>query len=191
MKIIFTALICLFTLVGFTSRSSAQAIPDTARLAFGVEGGDPAGSISGRYTFMIGASLRYDYPITKHSYITASVGYQDFSVGNGSLTTQQAILNKPIPTLQTMPLKIGYKLFLVKRLYVQVESGTTKLLNKKAEFAYFDYAFTYAPGFGFLFNTKGKGYYDVGVRYEGVSSFYNDNDKYNFWALHFAYAFKL
>jgi hypothetical protein len=91
-----------------------------------------------------------------------------------------------------MPLKFGYKYFLMKNFYVQGEAGETMILNKAAVYATNSYAFTYSPGAGMLFKLKKRhNYIDAGIRYEGVSSFYNDSDKYNFWALHISYAFNL
>jgi len=192
MKIKFITLICSLVFVGFSLSAAAQAIPDTARLAVGIDLGSPTASISNRYVFSLGGSIRFDYPIARKSYITASVGYNNFFLADGSTTTQQAILNVPVPTMQTMPLKIGYKLFLIKQFYVQAEAGETLILNKSAVYATNSYAFTYAPQIGMIFKLKkSRRYIDAGFRYEGVSSFYNDKDKYNFYAIHVAYAFNL
>jgi len=192
MKTTFNTLICLLLFLSFSLAAAAQAVPDTMRLSIGFDAGYPVGSISTRYIASIGGSIRYDFPVTKRSYITASVGYNNFFLGSGATTTQQAILNVPVPTLQTMPLKLGYKYFLIKTFYVQVESGETLLLNKTAEYATKSYAFTYAPQVGMIFKLKKPHtYIDAGLRYEGVNSFYNDNDKYNYWAAHVSYAFNL
>jgi hypothetical protein len=192
MKVIFYTLVCLVLFLSLSLGVSAQYIPDTSRLAIGIDAGLPVGSIQSRYIFSLGASVRFDYPISKKSYVTASVGFNNFFLGDGSTTTQQAIINVPVPMLQTMPLKIGYKYFLIKGFYVQGEAGETLILNKGAEYATNSYAFTYSPGIGLVLKSKKpRNYFDVGLRYEGVSSFYNDSDKYNYWALHLAYSFNL
>jgi hypothetical protein len=191
MKTLFNTLIFLIVFGSFSLTGAAQAIPDTARLAIGIDAGFPTANIGSRYTFSLGGSVRFDFPLSKKSYITASVGYNNFFLGSESVTTQQAILNVPVQTLQTMPFKLGYKYFLIKHFYAQLEAGETLVLNKQAIYATKSTAFTYAPGIGMLFNTKGHNFIDAGLRYEGVSSFYNDNDKYNFWAIHISYAFKL
>jgi len=191
MKTTLNTLICLSIFVSLSLSAAAQAVPDTARIAVGLDAGYPAGSISSRYTASLGGSIRFDYPIAKKSYLTLSVGYNNFFLANGATTTQQAILNVPVPTLQTMPIKVGYKYFLIKTFYVQAELGSTLILNKAAEYATKSSAFTYSPQIGMLFNLKNHNFIDAGLRYEGVSSFYNDNDKYNFWAVHISYAFKL
>jgi hypothetical protein len=192
MKIIFNTLLCFLLFVGFSLTASAQAVPDTARLAIGMDAGYPTASIQTRYLFSLGASVRFDYPISKRSYVTASIGFNNFYLGDGSVTTQQAILNVPVPMLQTMPLKIGYKYFLIKTFYVHGELGETLVLDKGQEYATKSYAFTYSPEIGMIFKLKHPhNYIDAGLRYEGVSSFYNDTDKYNFWAIHISYAFNL
>src|SRR5476651_2106866 len=189
MKAIFDPLICVALFLSVSLNVLAQIPSDTSRLAIGIDGGVPVGSINTRYIASAGASIRFDYPISRRSYITASVGYNNFFLGNGATTTQQAILNVPVPTLQTMPLKLGYKYYLVNSFYVQGEMGETLILNKTAEYATNSYAFTYAPQIGILFKLKKHpgNFIDAGIRYEGVSSFYNDSDKYNFWAAHISY----
>jgi len=192
MKTTLNALLYLLIFVSFSLCAAAQAVPDSTRIAIGAEVGLPTGSISGRYVVSLGASARLDFPVTKKSYITASIGYNNFLLSNGSLTTQQAILNVPMHSLETIPIKIGYKYFLIKQFYIQAEAGETLILNKTAEYATNSYAFTYAPQIGMLFKLKkNHRYIDAGFRYEGVSSFYNDKDKYNFYAVHIAYAFNL
>jgi len=192
MKAIFNTLVCFLLFLSFSIGASAQAIPDTMRLSFGIDAGYPVGSIATRYVASVGGSIRFDYPVSKRSYVTASVGYNNFFLGDGSTTTQEAILNVPVPTLQTMPLKLGYKYYLIKTFYVQGEAGETLILNKTAEYATKSYAFTYAPQIGITFKLKKPhNYIDTGLRYEGVNSFYNDSDKYNYWALHVSYAFNL
>ena len=192
MKITFIKLFCLLVFVSSSLGAAAQYLPDTLRVAIGIDGGYPAGDIQGRYNAMLGASLRVDYPITKKSYITGGIGYNNFFLGADAVTSQQAILNVPVQMLRTMPIKIGYKYFLFSRFYVQGEVGETILLNKADVYAINSSTFTYSPQFGLIFKLKKpNNYIDTGIRYEGVSSFYNDKDKYNFWALHLSYAFNL
>jgi len=192
MKITFIKLICLSLFISSSLSVSAQALPDTMRIAIGLDGGYPTGSIQGRYNAILGASLRVDIPFSKKSYITGGIGYNNYFLGKDATTTQQAILNVPVQMLRTMPIKIGYKYFLFPRFYVQGEVGETVLLNKAEVYATNSATFTYAPQFGIIFRLKKpNNYIDTGLRYEGASSFYNDQDKYNFWAVHLSYAFNL
>jgi len=189
MKVLFKTLAALLIFVGLSTVASAQAIPDSSRIGAAAEIGIPTADISSRYTMSVGASVRYDLYLAHKSYLTASVGFNEFLLADGATTTQTAILNYPVHPLQTMPIKLGYK-YLMKHFYVQMEFGETILLNQTTQYATKSHAFTYAPQFGLIFNTKNHNFIDAGLRYEGVSSFYNDTEKYNFWALHFAYAFK-
>jgi len=191
MKINFYALIFLLSL--FSLGASAQAVPDSARLAIGIDGGVPAGGIASQYVMFFGGSLRFDYPFSKKSYVTLSAGYNEFLLANGATTTQNAILNVPVPPLQTAPFMIGYKYFFIRTLYIQGELGETLLINKDKVFAPKAFAFTYAPQLGLILKSKKHPhtYWDVGVRYQGTSSFYYDDTKYNYWAGRISYSFNL
>ncbi|MGZ3754846.1 MAG: hypothetical protein ACXVAY_10080 [Mucilaginibacter sp.] len=191
MKTIINTLTCLTLFVCLSFCARAQAIPDTARLAIGLEAGLPEGNINLRYTMSLGASARFDLPISKKSFLTASVGFNNFFLADGSTTTQMAILNVPVQTLKTLPVKLGYKYYLGKHFYTQLELGETVLLNEAAVYATKSYAFTWAPQIGVMFPLSNHNFIDAGIRYEGVSSFYNDTDKYSFWGLHISYSFKL
>jgi len=191
--------VTLYSLIGFlfflmlASKVSAQVPPDTARISLGIDAGIPSGSITSRYVAMWGLSVRFDWPISRRSYITGEGAYNTFYLGNGSTTTQQAILNDPVPLLQTAPFKLGYKYFLFGKFYLQGQVGTTLAVNKGAIFATNGSPFTWSPGLGFVFVSKKHkgGFIDSGVRYEAVNSFYNDHDKYSYYAFHFAYGFIL
>ncbi len=63
--------------------------------------------------------------------------------------------------------------------------------HPKEVYALNNYAFTYAPQIGILFPLKKHSYIDAGIRYEGVSHFYNDNKTASFWGAHIAYEFNL
>jgi len=193
MKVTLYPLLCFLLVLVFASKVSAQVPPDTARLSFGVDAGLPSGDISSRYVAMLGFSVRFDFPISRHSYITGEGAYNTFYLGDGSTTTQQAILNDPLPLLQTAPFKLGYKYFLFGKFYVQGQVGTTLLVNKAALYATNGSPFTWSPGMGMVFVSKKhkSSFIDSGIRYEAVNSFYNDHDKYSYWAFHFSYGFML
>jgi hypothetical protein len=193
MKVTLYSLVCFLFFLTLSSKVSAQVPPDTARLSIGLDAGIPSGNITDQYVAMWGVSLRFDWPISRRSYITGEGGYNTFYLSNGSTTTQQAILNQPVPLLQTAPFKIGYKYFLFGKFYLQGQVGTTLLVNKGAEFATNGSPFTWSPGMGFVFKSKKhkRAFIDSGVRYEAVNSFYNDQNKYSYWAFHFSYGFML
>lgn len=193
MKTTFKTLAYLLLFTGLSFAAKAQSsLPDTLRIGVGLEGIVPNGDFSKSYSYGVGGSLRADIPITKKWYITVNAGYNNyFTSSNAAANDPQAILNVPTPSLQTIPLKLGVKYFLIKTFYLQGEAGETLLANKAKAYAINSSAFTYAPQVGMVFSLKKHTYIDAGIRYEVVSSFYNDNVKTNFWAAHIAYAFNL
>ncbi len=190
MKTTFTKLIALILFVSFYFGASAQSVPDTTRISVGLEAGAPA-YVTNLYSHILGASLRIDYPIGRKTYITGTAGYNILFASSTASTAPSGILNVQNADMKTIPLKIGIKHFLIRHFYVLGELGGTLLTNKQAVYATSTSAFTYSPQIGMLFFLKKRTYIDAGIRYEGVSSFYNDNEKYNFWGAHIAYAFNL
>lgn len=190
MKTYLHKLVALLFFVSLYLGASAQAVPDTMRVSIGLEGGLPL-YVSNVYSHILGASLRIDYPISRKTYITGTAGYNTYYVSSTASTTPNAILNVPFADMKTIPLKIGLKHFLIRHFYVLGEVGGTLLANKKEIYATGTSAFTYSPQIGMLFFLKKHTYIDAGIRYEGVSTFYNDNEKYSFWAAHISYAFNL
>ena len=190
----FKTLLFSLLLTGLTIAAKAQStLPDTVRIGIGVEAGLTNGDLGKTYKSFIGASFRVDYPITKKLYVTASAGYNIFGASTTSgYTNPQAVLNVPTADLKTIPLKLGIKYFLAGTFYVQGEAGQTLLTNKKDVYAVYGNAFTFAPQIGALFPLKNKMYIDAGIRYEGVSSFYNNSSSgLNFWAAHITWAIRL
>lgn len=179
----------LFTCLSLAANAQSS-LPDTVRIGIGIEAGLPNGDFGKSYSSLIGGSLRVDVPITKKLYVTASAGYNIFTAST-NFVNPQSIFNVATPDFKTIPLKVGLKYFLIAGFYAQGEVGETLLANKKDVYALYGNAFTYAPQIGMVFPLKRKMYIDGGIRYEGVSSFYNDNNKFSFWAAHVTFAFNL
>ncbi len=190
MKAIFNTLAALVLFVSLSISASAQSIPDTVRLNIGLSAGLPI-ALGDMYTFNAGAYLQADYPLTKHLYVTGSAGYNTLFASSKFSTTPSGIMNVKAANMQTVPLKIGIKLFAIRHFYIAGEVGQTILLNRSAVYAPKSNAFTFSPGAGMLFFLKKHNYIDAGIRYEAASTFYNDNANYGFWAAHVAYAFNL
>jgi hypothetical protein len=184
MKLTLHKLIALLLFAGSYLGANAQAVPDTMRVNIGLEGGLP---LNDRYKSVLGVSLRIDYPIARKTYITGTAGYNKMFAAS----TPQLILNVPNADLQTVPLKIGIKQFVIRHFYVLGEVGQTLLLNKTQAFATKSSSLTFSPQIGMLFFLKNRTYIDAGIRHEILNSFNNDNEKFNFWAAHIAYAFNL
>jgi hypothetical protein len=190
MKAIFNKIAALLFITSLTIGASAQSIPDTLRINIGVSAGLPI-ALDNMYTHNLGGFLRLDYPITRQLYVTGSAGYNTLFASPNYSTTPNGILNVKAANMQTVPLKLGIKLFLIRHFYVAAEAGQTFLVNRSAVYAPKNNAFTFSPQVGMLFFLKKRTYIDAGIRYEAVSSFYNDKANYGFWAAHVAYAFNL
>ena len=190
MKVVFNKLTALLLFISFSIGATAQSVPDTARLNIGLEAGTPI-YLTNMYTYSLGASLRLDFPITKSLYVTGTAGYNNLFASPNFSTTPGGILNVKAADMKTVPLKVGLKLFLIRHFYVLGEVGQTILVNKSEVYALKNNAFTYSPQIGMLFFLKKHNYIDAGIRYEGVGTFFNDTEKYSFWAAHIAYAFNL
>jgi hypothetical protein len=190
MKTTFKTLFYLLLFVSLSFSARAQYIPDSLRIGVGIQTVLPI-YVNNSYNSGLGFYLHADVPIGRKSYITGSVGYNVLFPAPNTGTNPDAIVNVKQNNLETIPLKIGYKLFIIKMVYVQGEVGETLVANKSQVYATNSTAFTYSPRIGGLIRIKKHSYVDVGVGYEGVSSFYNDNTKYNFWSIHASYAFNL
>jgi hypothetical protein len=195
----------LFLFIG--SAANAQlTVPDSLRIGIGGELFSTTGSAFGTdvniaggaeaasaYNYGSGLSLRVDIPVLSGFLLTASAGYNTYFKSKNAGNSQQALTNGSLPNFNTIPLKIGLKVFIGgDRFYAHGEVGETLLANKKALYAMYSNAFTWSPGVGLMFPLKKHHtYIDGGIRFESTQTFYNNNNTNNFWALHVAYAFNL
>ena len=205
MKTTLKPLIYSFIFMCLCFKANAQSFSDTLRVSiavnglatngdFGTQGNAPTGgTASSAYGYGAGISLQADIPLVEHINLTASAGYNNFFTTQYASNSQQAILGYTLPNFETIPLKLGIKWFIAKKLYIQGEAGETLLANKTALYAVYGNAFTYAPQVGLLMPLKNNhGLIDVGFRFESMGSFYNNDNKPNtFFGLHVAYAIKL
>ncbi|RZA00943.1 MAG: hypothetical protein EOP47_12485 [Sphingobacteriaceae bacterium] len=190
MKVLFNKLSAFIFFAVFSTAVLAQPVPDTMRVNVGITAGLPI-ALNDMYTHNLGGFLQVDYPLTRTLYVTGSAGYNTLFASPNFSTTPGGILGVKAANMQTVPLKIGIKLFTIRHFYLKGEVGQTLLLNKAAVYAPKSNAFTFSPGAGMLFFLKNHTYIDGGIRYEAVSSFYNDKANYGFWSAHIAYAFNL
>ena len=153
------------------------------RISVGPEAGLPIGNFSNGYNWFFGGSAQVDIPIIPSLYVTVNAGYEDVFAKTGE---------NSLPNIQLIPAKAGLKYFFFKDLlYVQGQAGATFLANKSNVLADKSAAFTYAPQVGVLLKLAPKNYIDVGFRFEGTSSFYNNGSSLNTLGLRVAYSFGL
>ena len=167
-----------------TSTQSASASDKQEfRLSVGPEVGLPIGQFSNGYGWMLGGTVQGELPIAKNFYVIANAGYNNFFVKDGKLPDQD---------IRTIPVKAGLKYFFVPNLlYVSAEAGASFLLNKDDLIANKSTAFVYAPQVGVLLKLAPKNYLDIGFRFQGNGSFYDNGSYTNFLGLRVAYTFGL
>ncbi len=190
MKVLFNKLSASIFFAVLSTGVLAQPVPDTVRINVGLSAGLPI-ALDNMYTYNAGAFLQVDYPLSRTLYVTGSAGYNTLFASPNFSTTEGGILNVKAANMQTVPLKIGIKLFAIRHFYLAGEVGQTLLVNRSAVYAPKSNAFTFSPRMGMLFFLKNHQYIDAGIRYEAVSTFYNDKANYGFWAAHIAYALNL
>jgi hypothetical protein len=171
------------------SGAKAQEAPKSSkqefRLSVGPEAGLPVGDLKDAYNWSFGGSAQIDIPIVKSLYATVNAGYDNFFV-------KDELKQAGGKNMQLIPVKAGLKYFPVGDIfYVQGQAGVSFLANKSDLNADKSAAFVYAPQIGALVKLAPKNYLDIGVRWEGTSSFNDGGSSGNFLGLRVAYAFGL
>ena len=207
MKITLKTLVYSAIFLFIASEAKAQlSVPDSLRISVGGElmattgtsfgtGVNTVsdGQSSSAYNYGAGVSLKVDVPVLSSLFATASVGYNSYFTTGNAANSQQALTNVPAKNFNTIPIKLGLKVFIGgDRFYAHGEVGETLLANKKEMYAIYGNSFTWSPGIGLIFPlAKRHTYIDAGIRYETTATFYNNNNTNSFWGLHLAYAFNL
>jgi hypothetical protein len=192
MEITFKKGLILLAFIAFTGIAKAQysAVPDTARISFGIDGATINSGFSEKFKAAVGVSAQYDLPLTEKFYFTANLGYLDYFANNGSENTEH-ILNVNSSSMSVVPLKVGIKYYLIRTFYIQAEGGGDLLLNRSSVYAINSTGLNYDGQIGILFKKKNKNYIDVGIRYQLQQSFYGDGEYGAMIAARVAYAFNL
>lgn len=157
-------LLTLIVLGGFTLNSFAQTTDDETTIgsfSVGFEAGLPlSGVLSDASSYMIGGSLKYDYPLSTNTSLTFSGGLNYFAYKS---STKAALI--ALGLTQTgesfVPLKVGVKYFFDKAFYAEAQLGAAVSTEQNVSTS-----FIYAPGIGY----KIGGGFDLGIRYEGWAS---------------------
>jgi hypothetical protein len=197
MRPTFTKFLYLVIFLGLSYGAKAQqsAVPDTTRYSVGLDAAFPTGKLNNGYLYGTGISAQIDIPLTTKWYLTGNVGYNTFFTQKSQTDNGYAIAGVKEPALDLVPIKIGFKYFLIRTFYLQVEGGESLILNKSSLYAYQSTAITFAPQAGLLFKLNHKQYIDFGVRFQWFQDFYGNDESYNaynrFWGLRFAYGFNL
>jgi len=193
MEITFKKGLVLLAFICFTIGAKAQysAVPDTARFGVGVDLASPSGGFGEQYKTGVGVSAQYDMPLNEKFYFTANLGYLDLFANNGS-SNNEHILNSTSASMSIVPLKVGIKYYLIRTFYIQGEVGESLLLNRSAVYGVDNTALTYDGQMGILFKRKDrKSFFDVGIRYQFIQSYFGDANYGTMFAARVAYSFSL
>lgn len=175
-KFIFVLSVVLVSL-----KAQAQNAPN---LGIGAEIGLPSGNFTSLTGIGLGASLKFDLPVSENLGITLNGGYMNF------FGKRNQIMN--IKDLTYLPVKAGLKYQLSETFYAEGQVGTALALNDGQKTL-----FVWSPGIGNVFRLPGKNKLDLGIRYE-VWTGKNDNliilntsNSKGFVGIRFAYVFAL
>jgi hypothetical protein len=141
-------------IVSAASASFAQTSKskDEGKFSIGLEAGLPIGDASDAYNFVIGASVKYEYPVAPSLYVTGSVGYNAF-------LTKSALKDLGAKSSYGfIPLKAGLKYYIQDGFFAEGQLGVVFSTESGG-----GSAFAYSPGIGYSFD----GGFEAGVRYEG------------------------
>lgn len=162
----------LLLLGSFALSSSAQT--KTGVFSIGAEGGLSVGNYSDLYKFGIGASLKYDYPVQKNTYITFSAGYINYSIKDDAKALLR-FLGSDQSSSGFVPVKVGAKYYFDDAFFGEAQVGAAIATSSGG-----GTAFAYSPGIGYTHQKI-----EFGVRYEAWSK----NSTFGQFGLRLAYRF--
>lgn len=153
-------LLLAILLVGGTAATSlAQSNREIPKFSIGAEAGLPVGDAGDVFSATLGASIKYDLPITTGLFFTVSGGYQRFLYKD---EYRDALLALGVDRSgeNFIPLKGGLKYYFNDGFFAEGQLGAVFTTGDNSSTA-----FVYAPGVGYSF-TSGI---ETGIRYEGWS----------------------
>ncbi|PWS31327.1 hypothetical protein [Pedobacter paludis] len=176
----FKLVLVLFAL-SVTLNTRAQ---NSTNLGVGAEIGLPSGNFTSLTGIGLGASLKFDVPVSSNLAITLNGGFMNF------FGKHNQIMN--IKDLTYIPVKAGLKYQLSEGFYAEGQVGASLPLNNDQKTL-----FVWSPGIGNLFRLSGKNKLDLGIRYEAWTGkndnlvILNSSNAKGFVGIRFAYVFGL
>ncbi|WP_345212617.1 hypothetical protein [Mucilaginibacter gynuensis] len=148
----------LFSLVvlgGTVFSSFSQTTPaDKGRFNVGLELGAPVGDASEGFSFVIGASLKYEHPVVENFFLTGSAGYSNFRIKSDYKVEGGK------SGFGFIPVKVGGKYYFQKGFFGEAQFGAVFSTEEGM-----GTAFAYSPGIGYSFTDN----VEAGIRYEAWS----------------------
>lgn len=147
-------LFLLAVLGGLSATAFAQSSDKKGHFTLGAEAGLPLGTTGDFYSAVLGASLRYEYPVATSTYVTGSAGYNAF------LTKSEYKNFGFKSSYGAIPVKAGLKHYFDGGFFGEGQLGAAFSTESGG-----GTAFVYAPGIGYTF----AGGFEAGLRYEAWS----------------------
>lgn len=168
-KILLALLLCGSSAMTCFAQSNHNGI-----FSIGAEGGLPVGNYSDLYKFGIGASLKYDYPIQKNTYVTFSAGYINYSIKDDAKALLR-FFGSDQSSSGFVPIKVGAKYYFNDAFFGEAQVGAAITTSSGG-----GTAFAYSPGIGYTHQKI-----EFGIRYEAWSK----NGTFGQFGLRLAYRF--
>ena len=188
-------LFVLVVLCGFAIRSFAQTT-GVPKLTVGLETGSPFNATGSPITtnlssFILGGSLKIEYPLTTNFYLIASTDYLYFAYNSEGKEFAHAVEYEHgtayAPDLALarsgdgfFAIMIGTKYYF-SNFYAEAQAG---IIATNGNFYGKSGSIAFSPGIGYNFGER----IDLGVRYEGWTE---DSILYSMAVLRLAYSFKI
>lgn len=143
----------LLSLLGFLAFKSAAQTNDGPKFNIALEGGLPLGTSKQLFSSIIGASLKYEYPLADNVFVTASAGYSGWLIKH-----EYSDFDGAKSVYSFVPLKAGIKGYLQEGFFLEGQVGASIYAGSNGKST----SFIYSPGIGYTFD----GGFEAGVRYE-------------------------
>jgi len=147
-------LLCVFSISLFAQSSSSAK---TGKWNFGLDLGLPLGDLHDAYSSVIGASVKYEYPLSTSTFVTLSAGYNRY-LFTDYLKQYFKSFGENRTSKGMIPIKIGVKHYFGGNLFVDGQIGREYSTQKNG-----GSSFIYAPGVGYTF----KNGFEAGVSFNG------------------------
>lgn len=171
-----TILAAIVTVLFFAISVQAQTIPAKAwRLGLGIETGVPTGVATLGATFTLGGTARLQYGISNNFALTLTTGGYHFFPKKNPVTGNR------YQSYGEIPVKIGFKEFFAKSVYIGGEIGTA---SEKLESGWGPTRLDLSPALGYA-----NQHWDFAVHYENFSR--HGEDSFGLVNLRVAYGFAL
>ncbi|MGY4536700.1 hypothetical protein ACVW0P_001114 [Mucilaginibacter sp. UYNi724] len=155
--LLLSAILCGLSITSFAQTSPA---PRTAKWNFGFEAGLPLGHLHEAYSSVFGAYAKYEYPVFKSTFITASTGYRRYFFTDELKQYTKSVVGEDRSGVGSIPIMIGVKHYFGDGLFAEGQIGKS-FYTRKGSGSSFDYDL----GVGYTFRNG----IEISARYQGFN----------------------